>query len=114
MGRRPAQDPSSGRGAGNCRGRLQRVVAHPAEAAFAPARAPGVGNPKGPLLAGVNRAVGVDVGPDVIVVADHGHGVIAVGAVDPEAGGLTGEGIDEWAKWVMDNLNKLRARQPAE
>lgn len=24
--------------------------------------------------------------------------------------GLTGEGLDEWGKWVMDNLNKLRAQ----
>jgi hydrogenase nickel incorporation protein HypB len=28
--------------------------------------------------------------------------------------GLTGEGIDEWVKWVMENLNKLRTLKPAK
>jgi hydrogenase nickel incorporation protein HypB len=28
--------------------------------------------------------------------------------------GLTGEGVDEWVKWVMDNLNKLRAPNAAK
>ena len=28
--------------------------------------------------------------------------------------GLTGEGIAEWGKWVMDNLNKLRMQNSTE
>ncbi len=28
--------------------------------------------------------------------------------------GLTGEGIEDWVKWVMDNLNKLRTSNPAK
>ena len=99
----------SGRGPRDRTRRAQRVVGEPHEAVVLPVAAPRVADFHRALFTGIDHAVLVDVDPEIVVVAHHGHRVATALPLDETHRALPDESIIRRRARVIADVDVLPA-----